>query len=634
MPAETHPLEQLCQTLNSCSHSINLGDHRNSEAGISELVQFLNSISESDDIDSNANALELLSELHTYISSPTLDQEVVDALSFELPKEVAKFSGASSKLLEVAESVIDQFILRCSPRDMLPILCEALDSSISNPGYFAPLLSGLAKVILYVQRRHFEQMKEVVPVVVNVLKAISSESDVEDTDFVDLFSRTISVANSIQTVCKKLDGRVNDKLRALLGLFVLQIMVKTLHFNFRAFVSINLKNKAVILALVQQLSNFYLYCGLSFLGLVSGSDIDRIVNTFLEGKFLQMMEMIISDVFPMSSLEHLFQMIDYSVLSIPAVIWGHISSDVAVAAGEDMTLVNNELRVDRGKRWQAVGMLKDIFSSFNLSWELKKYAVDFLHSIMGGDNPGNYNDAHLEGSCHFPGLLAALEALEKAIIYAPDGALRKDTFAALKMVRHSKYLCCHRFATSMQVLADVPTSLRFDILSALIRNSSSSSMTAVLIGCFKDEMHKESCQRIASSNEPGRNESETPQTSNFWSPSVLELVELVLRPNKGGPPALPEHSDEVLSALNLYRFVLLTESAAETNHTGVLSKSSLQKAYNEWLLPLRTLVTGIIAENKDDYDQFAMDTVCALNPVELVLYCCLELVEEKLSNSP
>ncbi|KAK6912547.1 YAP-binding/ALF4/Glomulin [Dillenia turbinata] len=565
MSTETHQLELLRQTLSSCSNSIELGDHRNSEARISELVQFLNSISDSDDIDSNANALELLSELDTYISSPTLDQEVADALSFELPKVVAKFSGASSKFLEVAESVIDQFILRCSPRDMLPILCEALDSSISNPGYFAPLLSGLAKVILYVQRRHFEQLKEVVPVVVNVLKAVSSESDNEDTDFVNLFSRTISIATNIQTVCKKLDGRVNDKLRALLGLLVLQIM---------AFVSIDLKNKAVVLPLVQQLSNIFPYCGLSFLSLISGSDIDRIVNTFLDDDGDYYIRCF-SDVQLGASL---------------SVIWGHISSKVAGAAGEDMTLVKNELRAGRDKRWQAVGMLKDIFSSFNLSWELKKYAVDFLHCIMRGDKPGNYNDAHVEGSCHFPSLLASCQALEKTIIYAPEGALRKDTFAALKM-------------------------------------------TAVLIGCFKDEMHKESCQRIASSNEPVRNENEAPQNSNFWSSSVLELVELVLRPHKGGPPALPEHGDEVLSALNLYRFVLLTESAAKTNSTGVLSKSSLQKAYNEWLLPLRTLVTGIITENKDDYDQFAMDTVCALNPVELVLYRCLELVEEKLRNS-
>lgn len=65
----------------------------------------------------------------------------------------------------------------------------------------------------------------------------------------------------------------------------------------------------------------------------------------------------------------------------------------------------------------------------------------------------------------------------------------------------------------------------------------------------------------------------------------------------------------------------------------MLSKNNLQKAYNEWLLPLRTLVTGIMAENKGDVDEFAVETVCALNPVELVLYRCIELIEDKLKES-
>lgn len=75
---------------------------------------------------------------------------------------------------------------------------------------------------------------------------------------------------------------------------------------------------------------------------------------------------------------------------------------------------------------------------------------------------------------------------------------------------------------------------------------------------------------------------------------------------------------------------LVTE---KTNYTGVLSRNYLLKAYNEWLLPLRTLVTGIVAENKSDYDELALDTLCTLNPLELVLYRCIELIEEKLKQS-
>lgn len=51
-------------------------------------------------------------------------QEVVDALSFELPKAVSKFVGISSRFLDLAISIIDQFIVKCGPRDMLSILCN------------------------------------------------------------------------------------------------------------------------------------------------------------------------------------------------------------------------------------------------------------------------------------------------------------------------------------------------------------------------------------------------------------------------------------------------------------------------------------------------------------------------------
>lgn len=50
----------------------------------------------------------------------------MDALSFELPKAVARFSSGSKTCIDVCESIIDRFIVTCSPRDMLSILCEVL----------------------------------------------------------------------------------------------------------------------------------------------------------------------------------------------------------------------------------------------------------------------------------------------------------------------------------------------------------------------------------------------------------------------------------------------------------------------------------------------------------------------------
>ncbi|KAF5936274.1 hypothetical protein HYC85_027403 [Camellia sinensis] len=532
-------LLRLQQALISCSTSIECGDFRQSEKSISELVDFLNSVTENNDSSEN-DAFQVLMEIHIFITSPSLDQAVIDALSFELPKAVARFACVSRRCLEIAGSVIDWFIETCSPRDMLSILCEALDSPsemFKAPGYFAPLLSGLAKVFLSIQRRQFEQVKEAVPVIINVLKAMSSELDEGDTDYEDLLNRSIDVANSIQAVCVKLEGKLNERLRAVLVIFFLIL---------QAFVSIGIGDKiSSCLSLMLQLSHFLRFCNLSYLGLITGCDVDTVTRTVV-------------GAFPFD-----------------LVIWGYISNEVAQAAEEDLAAVKAELSRNQTKRWQALGMLRNIFSCGNLPWELKKQAINFLLCIVDGNVSHEYNNEHVECLIYMPSLLATLQlketlqAVEMVVIYAPDAVLRRNAFDALK-----------------KVLADIPTSLRFDTLMALIKNTDSSSM-----------------------------------------------VELILRPPMGGPPSLPEYGDAVLSALNLYRFILMKESTGNTNYTGVLSKKNLQKAYNEWLLPLRTLVTGTVAENKKDYDRLAMDTVCVLNPVELVLYHCIELVEEKLKNA-
>ncbi|KAK8938697.1 Aberrant root formation protein 4 [Platanthera zijinensis] len=119
----------------------------------------------------------------------------------------------------------------------------------------------------------------------------------------------------------------------------------------------------------------------------------------------------------------------------------------------------------------------------------------------------------------------------------------------------------------------------------------------------------------------------------LWGFKALEIVEMVLRPPKGGPPSLPEDSEPVLSALNLYGFIIIIELTGKTNYTGVLSEDSLRKAYSEWIMPLRTLVSGILAENENDGGKLDESITCALSPVQLVLHRCIELIEESLKQT-
>ncbi|CAN1812557.1 Aberrant root formation protein 4 [Linum perenne] len=477
---------------------------------------------------------------------------------------------------------------------MLSILCEALDSlsTSDDPGYAAPLLTGLSKVFISIKRRHFEQAKVVVPVILKVLKVLSLELADREVESVPLFKRALLMVDSINAVSRKLDHGVCEKLQAVMALFILQTM---------ALVSASIPSAlSGCVSLVLDMSKLLPQCGLTYLGLLTGSDID--VKSNLTTNEEEEEEEVV-----MSSFSDIKQ---GGALS---VIWGHISDEIAREARENMSAVKDELQHNQVKRWEAISMLKHILSSANLPVDIKRHTIDFLLSITNESSTLNCHGGVTDCIIYIPGLFATSQAITKVIMYAPDSALRKNAFEALK-----------------RVLADTPTSERIDILQALIKNSDSSSMvitfcelvhdTAILLDLVRGELHKENRAK-------GENHGST--KASIWSERIMELVEIVLRP-EGGPPSFPEHGDAVLSALNLYRFVLMKEAAGKTNQTGALRRSNLVKAYNEWLLPLRTLVNGIMAaEPEDDPDELAR----CLNPVILVLYHCIELVEESLSSA-
>ncbi|KAL7106475.1 hypothetical protein ACP275_07G116000 [Erythranthe tilingii] len=592
MSAETDAvLFTLHETLASCSKLIEAGDYRNSDQSIAELADFLESISESliagesENGDSENAAVEILTQIHEYVASPALNQEIVDALAFVLPMAAARFGCASTRSLELAGNVVDMFVERCNPRDMFSVLCEAIGSPSDLfviPGYFIPLLSGLMKVLVLIRTRHYKQVKVAVPVILNVLKDMSSKSYDEDTDWEKLFHNATGVAYSIRAICVKLEGEDKKKLHALLGLYVLQIM---------ALVSVVMASTRC-LPVVLELSDLLQQCELSYIGLLTGCEVDMIS------------ELVLGD----DSEDSIDCFSQVRLGAAVAVIWGYKAMEVAIAAKADLTTVIVELQGNCTRRWEALAMLKHIFVDTNLSFELKEHGIKFLLCIMDGITSHSYTD-RVDYSEYFATLYTGLQAIEMVIMYASDSMLRKNAFSAFK-----------------KVLADIPASVRFDVLSALIKNSDSSSMVAILLGCFKEEMLREKNER--NSSKDAVLNSEVSQATLFWNPCVLELLEEVLRPPEDGPPYLPEYSDAVLSALNLYRFILITEATDNSNRTGILSGEKLLEVYKECLLPLHTLVEAEIENAKNEEEESGI--TCALNPVEFVLDRCIELVQHKL----
>jgi hypothetical protein len=206
----TSPSRRVRELLALCFSSVEeAGGFQDFESFVTELVSCLDSLYENVALDAN-NELEndvieeVLDEILKVLSSPQMDQDVIDALSFHLPKVTSKFADISSRCLQLVEEIVDRFVEACNPRDMLSILCEALDAARcyhSASTCSTPLLHGLSKVFILIQRRHYEQLKVAVPIVLNVLKDISLETDVQVED---LFDKALGIASSIRDVSSKL----------------------------------------------------------------------------------------------------------------------------------------------------------------------------------------------------------------------------------------------------------------------------------------------------------------------------------------------------------------------------------------------------------------------------------------------
>ncbi|KAF8115843.1 hypothetical protein N665_0025s0289 [Sinapis alba] len=588
--------------------SVEAGESQDVESLVTELVSCLNFLSENvasnasceQDNDATSNAsdddehvndaalnasydeqendvIQVLDEISKFLSSPQMDQDVIDALSFELPKVISKLAGLSSRCLEFVEEIVDRFVEACNPRDMLSVLCEALDAarvSLSLSSSSTPLLHGLSKVFISVRRRHYEQLRVAVPVVLNVLKDMSLEPNMQVEG---LFDKALGIAVSIKDVALKLEKEEGTKVRCLLGLYVMQIT---------AVLSVSIKDKVASgVPLVMQLKPLLTFCGLTHIGLITGNDAERLLTTVSKADD--------------DDDDFLNSFNDIKLGASLLFIWARISPEVADLAND-----LNELQSNPVKRWLAYGMLKYILASGDLLWEFKRHTVEVLLDIVRGVTPSQCNE-QIDCSQYTTSIYAALQAVTLVIMYAPDADLRKKTFEALK-----------------RIISDIPVPQRFDVLKALVTNSQSSTMRGILLDQVKNNMSTSSLQ------------------ATDCDAHVTELVELVLKPPHGGPPLFPDQSDEVLAALNLYRFALLNvlrgKETSRGGSSGFLSKKTLERDYKGWLLPLRSIVSGSIAENqrqKDHDQESSLEILCILNRIESLLYWCIELVEERLKSS-
>ncbi|KAL0402763.1 UNVERIFIED_CONTAM: Aberrant root formation protein 4 [Sesamum radiatum] len=282
-----------------------------------------------------------------------------------------------------------------------------------------------------------------------------STSDDEDTDHEKLFHKATGIAYS--SICVNLVlasfGITSDLLKCL--------------------------------SVVVELSDFLQHCELSYVGLITGCEVDTFYKLVVEDDDKDGM-----DCFSQAKLG-----------AALAVIWRYKASEVATAVKADLPVVIMEL--------QDSALRKDAFSAF------KKHGMRFL----------------TQGSRY---VKIGMEVGTWKRDWKSENATMKNVWDRIVLI----------FTMKPMVLAEVPTSVRFDILGVLIKNSDSSSMIGILRDCVKEEMRMGKIERNSSADAVLN--SKVSQSTDFWNPSVLELVEVALRPPKGGPPSIPQSSDAEL----------------------------------------------------------------------------------------
>ncbi|KAL6839152.1 hypothetical protein ACP4OV_031043 [Aristida adscensionis] len=535
-------------------------------------------------------AEELLREVHAFLSCPTSNQMATDALSLVLPKPVAKLGALGRSCQEVAATIIKFFVANCSPRDMLSIFCEALDTPMELPNgsaYLVLLLNGLAEVLALIQRRHIKQVEVVLPAVLKVMEATVSECDEEHgKTAVDLFNAALGIGNAIQEMCKSMVNKNKEDLCAILGLYSLQNI---------ALVSQS-KQQDILSAcgpIILQYARFLKFCGFTYVDLLTGNGVIAATDKLSKGEDADYVDCFSSTM-------------DGAML---AVVWTFMYDDMTKYAGAELELALEEIQDNYMNKWEAITMLKYVLSSINYPWIIKSHSINLLLTLAHENDIEEITD-HVDFTFWTPRIFATLKAIESVMMSAPEALVRKKAFAALK-----------------KVISMVPSSHRFDILEALVNNSVSPSLTGILLDLVREQVLRESRRAGQDSVESDglQNHGEVPH----WASHALDLVGLILRPPEGGPPRLPDQHEQVLSALNLLRLLLIIDSGG--SRLGKLfQKATLQKVHSEWLIPLRPVVAGIQSENEKDDSEIANQILCTLNPVQLVLYRCTELVEEKM----
>uniref|UniRef100_A0A7I4C2R6 Aberrant root formation protein n=1 Tax=Physcomitrium patens TaxID=3218 RepID=A0A7I4C2R6_PHYPA len=541
---------------------------------------------------------------------PSLPSGLVlcEKIGLELPKVAVKFVSLSQACQDHCLSIIEDLAENCSPREMFAAFMEALNMYTTSETLICciPLVQGLSIVFSRLKRRQGQFFQEASIGLLALVRLAAQDEGGEEEEETPMETVQGMDGHNVFTLGQVRAAIVNDIVQ----------LAQTVRETCDTVGGITGEKVACpgteVPVSVMELAELLPFCGLSLLRLLTGDQIEDLIETTSDE---------ISEQVNGKNTKKL----EASKGAALAVYWTLFNNQVAEAAEVTLKSIKEVLQFSGRRGIVAALSVAASLLTGQSSRPLSSVAAKGLALVdtileLVSSLTYSFDDEEAERWLALVlRIIPTLQRLQNVVVYALNVEMRRQGYAAFK-----------------KVIQDVvPEAARLQCLQMLINDCVSPSLVSLHLILIKDEIARAWPPSPQQQKEPIRDANplrERLHTGAFASPfisnDVLDVIGSVLRPKNGTPPDLPDQIDSVQSALNLYRFILIRESSGKTNHTGILSKEALTMARKQWLLPLREHLGGVSVGLMGEADEMSSAMALAIDNLQSVVYRCLELNEE------
>ncbi|KAG6557624.1 hypothetical protein Mapa_000905 [Marchantia paleacea] len=567
---------------------------------------------------------DLLKEInHSLDPNVAYGQELLDiAGGSDLLEVVVQYAGISEGCEANINTLIANMAASCDPREMFTIFFEVINvyTKPRTLHLCIPLLHGLSIVFRRIRRRQVEFFKEAIPGLLEVgraaleVKGVPGENDSDDevsesrgqqiphyqvSDNVPskLVEKLVNLGKTMREVYS---GDDNQRLSDMLVLYILRLL------SLASCSSSAIEG--AVPEIVMEVMNLLSSSNLFVKEILTSRKLEEILDRYSDDE------------------DHILRTrFEAAVGAALAVYWCILNKDSSTA-----TLVFDFLKsqIENSGR-QGVSYVINMASillvpfGWNQDVSFQQKGLTLITSVLEVFKTISSTSHTVQPDDSSVQIMPALKRIQDLLVHTANTKLRREAYALL-------------IKTIKQTL---PAPERFQALFHIITNCDHPSLVSLLLNCVKDEVVSAWPPVVDPPNQResfGLSTSASAETftegltlSPFASSQVLQFIQCVLRTRDGGLAELPRNIDAVLSALNLYRFLLIRESSGNTNYTQVLDHDELVKGRTYWLLPIREQALRVrsVLERVDTETDSNADMMLGIDCLQSVLYRCLEIVE-------